>query len=126
MRLHEYLAEWRGRRFEPGRADCAQFVRAWVRETAGIDLFEGIDYASIPAGLAILRRRGLGSHVDVVARALTEIPVSLAHEGDVAVIDAPDGEALALIGGEHVFALGKTGLSVAPRRLAKRAFSCRF
>lgn len=125
MRLHEYLAEWRGRRFEPGRADCAQFVRGWVFVRTRKDFGDGIDYATISAGLAALRRRGFADHIDLAARTLQEVPVAMAQLGDIAVIKTENGQALAIIGGEHVYALGRDGLCVMPRYKATRTFACR-
>lgn len=123
--LHAYLASWRERPFEAGAADCAQFARGWVRLRTGRDVGAGVEYATIADGIAALRRQGIRDHVALVERALPEIHPAMAAAGDIAVVDAEDGPALAIVGGEHVYALGRDGLCVMPRSKAKRAFVCR-
>lgn len=123
--LHVYLDAWRDREFAPGTADCAQFVRGWVRERLNRDLGAGYVYGTIEEGLAELRSHGLRDHIALAARHLPEIHPAMAQPGDLAAVPTDEGPALAIVGGEYVYAVGPRGLSVMPRTRATRAFACR-
>jgi hypothetical protein len=53
---------------------------------------------------------------------LREIKVLEAQRGDVALIDTPLGDALSLVVGDKVAAMGKDGLIFLPLMAAKKAW----
>ena len=57
-----------------------------------------------------------------VGARLSEIEVIKAQRGDVALIDTPDGDALSLVVGDKVAAMGKDGLIFLPVMSAKKAW----
>ena len=67
-------------------------------------------------------RLGNGDLAENVAQRLPEVPPQQAGRGDVGLIDTPDGDALSLIIGDKVAAMGKDGLVFLPRDAVKRAW----
>lgn len=124
MRLHDFLTRYRETPFEPGKADCAQFVRAWVRASTGQDFAADFQYSSLAEGQAALTAAGYIDHVDFVAAHLGEVHTAFARDGAVAVVTTDDGDALGILAGETVFALGPNGLMALPRSAMHRAFTC--
>lgn len=125
MRLHDYVALWRDRAFEPGSADCAQFVRGWVLARTGHDHGAGYDYRTLEDGANALIVNGHADHVALVASVLPEVHPVRAQVGDVAAVASEAGDVLGILAGEHVYVVGPRGLHSLPRRTMTRAFACR-
>ena len=121
--LLAYVEPWRRAHYEPGKRDCAQFVRGWVREQTGNDVGGDVEYTTLSEGIRALREAGIDDHVALAAQHLTEVHPAFAQEGDVAVIDISGGQALAILAGEFVYAVGVEGLHIAPRTAMTRAFT---
>lgn len=123
-RLAKYLANRANQEFEWGRNDCALFVAGAYEAMTGRDpVSEYRGYASLKGGMKRLRRAGHADHVDFVASILPEVVPALAMPGDIGVVDGDDGDALCVVQGAYVYAVGPDGLALLPRDELKRAFS---
>lgn len=123
-RLVAYLAEVPGRPKAYGLFDCALFTFGGVAAMTGRDLaapYRG-RYATLPQGIALLRRDGFQDHVALVAANFAEILPAFAQAGDVAVIASADGPALGLVHGEYIYALSPERMVLVPFLDADRAF----
>lgn len=119
MRLHDYIAAWRRRRYRPGSADCAQFAAGWVKASTGRDLAAGWRYRSLRRGQEVLRAAGYDDHVAYAAAHLEEVPILHAREGDIVVVEGQFG----ICAGGLVFVLHPGGgLGTVPLLSAERAF----
>lgn len=111
--------------FTAGRHDCALFVGTCVEAMTGVDPaaeWRG-RYRTIKGGIARLRRDGHSDHIACVASMFEEVKPSLAHRGDIAVVEGAEGfGALGIVQGEGIYVLTETGLGIQPRRNLKRAF----
>ena len=125
--LRNYLAEPHPRHLHYGRHDCLTFVTAWLQRATGRDLLEGQRYTSLRDGQQKLAAHGLGDHIDLLARALPEIPVLQGRAGDIAVLPGDRRPALGIVapGGEHVAALTPRGRALMPLTRATRMFRSR-
>lgn len=124
-RLIAYLETVARRPFVEGTHDCALFTAGAIEAMTGTDLAEGFRgrYDATARGLAMLRREGHGSAVDIVAARLPEIRPSFAAEGDVAVLPDPKGgDVLGIVQGALVYVAGPFGLALEPRLSMTRAF----
>ena len=122
-RLIAYLHAVARRPFEEGKHDCAMFCAGAIRAMTGIDLAWGWrGYSSTRGGLRKLKAAGHGSHVDLLASMLEEIPPAFALPGDAAAV-AQDGiPALGIVQGARIYVAGPQGLLTLPRTVATRAF----
>ena len=123
-RLDRHIEEWRKKPFIWGRSDCALFCLYAEKSICGKSRFEdylGI-YESAKGSIRALTKLGRGSLADSVADRLPEIDVDQAGRGDVGLIDTPEGDALSLVVGDKVAAMGKDGLVFLPREAMKRAW----
>lgn len=124
--LHRYLAEVRGRAFEPGKWDCALFAAGWVKACTGKDPARGWrgKYRSISRGLAMLRDAEGTDHVGLADRWAK--PVSgwmQARPGDLAVVMDGEHPCFGIVGGSRIHVLlPSRGLDVVPLSRAERVF----
>lgn len=123
--LKDYVAPWRESAFEPGKVDCAQFARGWVRLVTGQDVGGDVTYTTLADGVRTLRDVGIRDHIALAAQTLPEVHPAFAQEGDIAVVSTGEGDALAILAGEIVYALDHQGLRAIPRSTMTRAFACR-
>ena len=125
--LSAYLAQWRGRAFAPGHADCALFAAGWLALRGGPDLAAGWAgrYATVEDGLALLAAEGFAGLPDLAADAgLTELSGWMqARVGDIAFVAEGGHLCAGLVGGAHVHVLSPLGgLEVVPLDRAVRVF----
>lgn len=124
-RLTAYISDCRQKPFRPGQHDCALFAAGAVEAMTGMDpaaSWRGT-YRTIADGKAALQSAGYSDHVAAVASLFEEVPPSMAHVGDLAVVDSgADFDALGVVQGAHVFVLVPAGLWFVDRMDAKRAF----
>ena len=115
-RLSVHIAAHRIRPFAYGEHDCATFAAGAVQAVTGSDPAAGLTgYTTRAGGLRRLRRNGLEDHVAFVASRFAEIPVALAQQGDLAVIEAAGGLSLGVVCGAFVLAPTRpSGLAVVP------------
>jgi len=123
-RLAAHVEEWRHKPFKWGRYDCAMFCLLGEKAMCGDSRFADYvgNYESPKGSVRLLRRLGNGDLAENVAQRLPEVPPQKAGRGDVGLIDTPDGDALSLIVGDKVAAMGKDGLVFLPRDAVKRAW----
>ena len=123
-RLNDHIEEWRHKKFEWGKADCGHFCLYAEKAICGSSRFDDwIGQYSTQNGFArFLVKMGLGDLAASVGARLTEIKVLEAQRGDVVLIDTPDGDALSLVVGDKVAAMGKDGLIFLRLDAAKKAW----
>jgi len=123
-RLNDHIEEWRHKKFEWGKADCALFCLYAEKAICGSSRFDDFigKYRSAAGSAKALLKIGAGDLAASVGARLREIKVLEAQRGDVALIDTPDGDALSLVVGDKVAAMGKDGLVFLPLMSAKKAW----
>lgn len=121
--LQVYLEGVARSKFRPGKLDCALFTAGAVKAMTDMDYAKGWrGYKTLEAGRKKLSDAGFETHIEYAASLLPEVPTSMAHAGDVAVVDTPEGPALGIVQGEYVYTVGLNGLGLTPRTSATRAF----
>jgi hypothetical protein len=123
-RLQAHIEEWRHKKFEWGKADCALFCLYAEKAICGSSRFDDFigQYRSAAGSVKALLKIGGGDLAASVGARLREIKLSEAQRGDVALIDTPLGDALSLVVGDRVAAMGKDGLIFLPLDAAKKAW----
>ncbi len=123
-RLQAHIEEWRHKKFEWGKADCALFCLYAEKAICGSSRFDDFigQYRSAAGSAKALLKIGGGDLAASVGARLREIKPSEAQRGDVALIDTPLGDALSLVVGDRVAAMGKDGLIFLPLDAAKKAW----
>ena len=123
-RLQAHIEEWRHKKFEWGKADCALFCLYAEKAICGSSRFDDFigQYRSAAGSVKALLKIGGGDLAASVGARLREIKPSEAQRGDVALIDTPLGDALSLVIGDRVAAMGKDGLIFLPLDAAKQAW----
>lgn len=123
-RLAAHIEEWRHKKFEWGKADCALFCLYAEKAMCGSSRFDDFigKYRSAAGSAKALLKIGGGDLAASVGARLSDIEVFKAQRGDVALIDTPEGDALSLIIGSKIAAMGKDGLIFLPLDAAKRAW----
>jgi hypothetical protein len=117
--LAAYLRAAAARPFRYGRHDCTTFAAGWVKARTGRDLMDGMSYATLRGGRALLAAQGFATQADAAAASLAEIEPLRARVGDVAEVDG----ALGIVAGETVALLRRpAGLVHRPLTDARRAF----
>lgn len=124
-----YLASIAPRDFEPGQHDCALAFAGAIEAMTGTDLaarFRG-RYSSFNGGLKLLKKAGWNSATDYLAAHCPEVSnLAMAHAGDIALLDTPEGVAFGLYQGEAIYVLRPDHLGLRPRSDAQRAFHVLF
>ena len=122
--LANHIEEWRHKKFEWGKADCALFCFYAEKAMCGSSRFDDFSgkYRSAAGSAKALLKIGAGDLAASVGARLQEIEPHKAQRGDVALIDTPDGNALSLVVGDKVAAMGKDGLVFLPLSAAKQAW----
>ncbi|MDO5621909.1 MAG: hypothetical protein Q4G24_10610 [Paracoccus sp. (in: a-proteobacteria)] len=116
-RLTAYLAEWAGRDFAYGSADCWLFAMGAAEAVTGVDYTAGVrGYDSRESGLAMGREKtGCASHLVYVSRRFRKQPsVLFAQPGDLAAVDTSDGVGLGVVQGEMIYVLTPEGWGLIP------------
>ena len=123
-RLNDHIEEWRHKKFEWGKADCALFCLYAEKAICGASRFDDFigKYRSAAGSAKALLKIGGGDLSASVGARLAEIEPYKAQRGDVALIDTPLGDALSLVVGDKVAAMGKDGLVFLPLSAAKQAW----
>lgn len=119
-----YIAAVAAHPFGYGRMDCTLFVAGAVAAMTGVGpaVPHRGRYRSLQGGLKRLRRQGFPDHVAFVAARLRAIPVARATAGDLAVLPGPQGPALGLVRGTHIYVMAEAGLALVPLLDAEAAF----
>ena len=122
-RLIAYLESCARRSFQDGEHDCALFLAGGIEAMTGQDYAAGYRgaYTSLAAGLKLLRKDGFEDHVDLARRTLPMKPVSMAREGDGAIVTEMPLPALGIVQGSGVYVLRETGLGLVPLTAASAA-----
>lgn len=119
-RLTAYLEGLRGQPFRWGRLDCAIFVAGAVEAMTGADFARGWrGYRTEAAGLRALADKGFADHAALVASILPECHPSQARPGDVVLMA---DNALGILQGRMIYAVGLDGFGVVPADHAVRAW----
>lgn len=124
-RLTAYIRLAADSPFRPGQLDCALFFAGAVKEIRGDDyVTEWKDkYKSIAKGKAMLQKMGFDDHIAYAESILETWPTPLmAQRGDGAVIEVDGGDALGIVQGEYIYAMGLNGIVIVPLTEAKKAF----
>lgn len=127
-RLCAAVEVYRARPFTWGSADCALFAASCIEAVTGVDPAAAVrgEYTDAAGAMRALVGLGFSNMVEAVAANRPEVPVALAHRGDVAVVREPsEGDPLGAVGvvlGPMIAAYGQTGLHFLPRSAALRCF----
>ncbi len=122
--LTSHIEEWRNKSFQWGKYDCAMFCLSAEKKMCGSSRFEdylGI-YSSASGSAKALIKLGRGKLSDSVSQRLPEISANEARRGDVGLISTPEGDALCLVVGDKVAAMGKNGLVFLAMDAVKKAW----
>ena len=123
-KLAEHVEAWRNKKFRWGRYDCALFCLNAEKVMTGSTRFpEFINtYSSEKGSIEALAGAGFDSLESLVDARLEQIKLTMAQRGDVALISTPNGDALSLVIGNHLAAMGRSGLVFLPVSEAKKAW----
>jgi hypothetical protein len=123
-RLNDHIEEWRHKKFEWGKADCALFCLYAEKAICGSSRFDDFvgQYKSAKGSAKALLKIGAGDLAKSVGERLQEIKPLAAQRGDVALVSTSMGDALSLVVGDKVAAMGKDGLVFLPLKSAKQAW----
>lgn len=123
-KLVEHIEAWRHKKFRWGRNDCALFCLNAEKVMTGSTRFpEFINaYTSEKGSIEALEVAGFDSLESLVDARLENIKLTMAQRGDVALISTPNGDALSLVIGNQLAAMGKEGLVFLPISEAKKAW----
>ncbi|HJV73177.1 MAG TPA: hypothetical protein VJ654_03060 [Noviherbaspirillum sp.] len=119
-RLAQFIEARRHQPFVRGTHDCVMFAADAIQAMTGVDLaaeYRG-SYTTTKEALRFIQ--GRGGMENIVP--LESIPVALAGRGDIAMIDTPEGDALAVHLGRTIAAQGGQGILFLPVSAAKRAW----
>lgn len=128
--LHSLIARWEARPFAWGSADCAIFGADAIQALTGDDpaaSYRG-KYKTLAGGLRAIRKSGFNDQIDYLSKTFSQIPLSMATMGDLAVIETdligPNGmgQSVALIAGQFVIGLGPDGLVRLPIDVVKNVY----
>lgn len=122
--LDQHIEEWRNKSFEWGKYDCALFCLYAEKAICGSSRFDDFigQYKSAAGSVKALIKFGGGNLADTVAQRLEECDILTARRGDVALINTPEGDALSVVIGEKVAAMGHNGLIFLPIDAAKKCW----
>lgn len=128
--LHSLIAQWEARPFAWGVSDCAIFGADVVKAVTGNDpaaSYRG-KYKTLGGGLRAVRKAGFKDQIDYLNKTFSQVPLSMAVMGDLAVIETdligPNGmgNSVALIAGPFVIGVGPNGLVRLPIDVAKKVY----
>ncbi|AOZ10356.1 hypothetical protein BKK80_32740 [Cupriavidus malaysiensis] len=122
-RLAAFIEARRARAFSWGESDCCLFVCDGIAAMTGSD--PGARWRGLYQGERGARRvlRDNGGVAGIATQVLGEpVAPALAGRGDVALIDTPEGEALALCVGGMLAAQGREGIVFHSMDAAKAAW----
>ncbi|WP_375227494.1 DUF6950 family protein [Roseobacter sp. S98] len=120
-RLIAYLTTCARRPFEPGKHDCALFLAGGVLAMTGVDFaapYRG-RYTTVAEGVRLLRRHDFADHAALARTSLVSRPVSMAREGDGAIVREGASPALGIVQGAGIYVLRETGLGLMPLTAAE-------
>lgn len=123
-KLAEHVEAWRHKKFRLGRYDCALFCLNAEKAITGSTRFpEFVNaYSSEKGSIEALAGAGFDSMESILDSRLEQIKLTMAQRGDVALISTPNGDALSLVLGNQLAAMGKDGLVFLPVSEAKKAW----
>lgn len=116
LRLTNYIGASAREPFEVGKHDCALFWAGAVEAMTGVDhaaSYRG-QYKTFKAGRELIGG-DLAAHVGSI---FEEVPPALAQVGDLVMIK----DACGVVQGEHIYVLGRGGVSTTPLTRATKAF----
>lgn len=120
MNLSEYIQAHLNKPFEWGVNDCITFSIGWLEHKTGRDyLTEHRPWRS--AIEAHKKLRDLGGLFFLLSKDLDRVHPNMAQDGDISIYQ----DAGHLFSGRHIVSVGKSGLVVADRTLAEKAWKCR-
>lgn len=128
--LADYINRVAYRPFQWGDHDCGLFAAGAVEAMTGEDFAAGLRgrYKTKKGALRLMKKAGHADHVAMAAATLEEIHPSHAMIGDVAVVPGEGGEALGIVQGDRIYAIGpgETRIGTVPLLSASRAFRVPF
>ncbi|WP_167525710.1 DUF6950 family protein [Cupriavidus oxalaticus] len=122
-RLAEFIEARQERAFSRGVSDCCMFVADAIEAMTGTDpaaRWRGLYFTDKGAHRLLRDNGGVVGLCSLVLG--PSIPAPLAGRGDVVLIDAPEGEALAVCLGGTIAAQGGKGVIFLPATAAKAAW----
>lgn len=123
-RLIQHIEDWRHKKFEWGKSDCALFCLYAEKAMCGASRFDDFlgQYSSAKGSLKALCQYGQRNLSDTVSDRLPEVDLLKAQRGDIALVDTPTGDALSLVIGNKLAAMGENGLVFLPLNAAKKTW----
>lgn len=122
-RLAAYLGRMAQRKGAIGTHDCALFSAGAVEVMTGWQPDPALlRYRTEAGGLRKLRGAGFADLPDYVSSIFEEQPVLRARPGDLALVARPEGEALGIVQGDHVYAVASRGIGMVPKRSILRSW----
>ena len=126
-RLVAVMEAWRDRPFDWSDANCGHPVADAYIAMHG-ELPDGVAelVAAVSSKMALaraLKAKGVDSLGDLIALYAQEIAPSMAQRGDIAVIDTPDGDGLAIMMNGQAHGRDAEGVMRVEPAMIKRAFA---
>lgn len=126
-KLFAVIADYEGKPFEYGKRDCAIFGGAVIEALTGTNPAQDFigKYKTAKSGLKVIKTAGYASQADWLAKHGTEVPVSMAQFGDLAVIPGDEnlsGFTIGVVGGSFLIAMREVGLVRLPLSVASTVY----
>ena len=123
-RLAQHIEDWRYKKFEWGKADCALFCLHAEIAMYGKSRFDYFldKYNSEIGSAKALLKFGCGTLVGTIDEKLEEIPILMAQRGDMGCVATPNGDALVIILGDKTAGMAEDGLTFLPMDSTKKAW----
>ena len=112
-RLFKPIADHEQVPFEYGRHDCAIWAGKIVQAITGEDFYSSYvgKYKTLKGGFRHFKKStNFPSHIHYILANFDKVPVSMGRVGDLALIETPEGPAVAVMAGQFVIALNQYGL----------------
>lgn len=101
-RLAAFVALSRRVPFASGVMDCGVFAQGWAEAVTGVRPLGEIIYSDEEDGMAALRSLGFSDHIAAARSVYPEVPFAELEDGDLAIVETPEGPALGGVGRDHV------------------------
>lgn len=116
-RIFALIADYQSLPFQWGQNDCAIWAGRVIEAVTGEDFYSAFvgKYSTKIGGFRVFKKAtGHKSHIHYIQANFTAVQPSFAQVGDLGLVATDDGQAVALIAGEFLIAVGEHGLERLP------------